>query len=97
MTAGELRYAVTAVLDRQRRKVVSCIIEGFVFLICQKSLEAFRHEISINDQLVLVDDEARLPSVEEESDTKITWSQTVPWTFATWSRTRCCCRCRWCR
>jgi uncharacterized protein len=65
---GELRYEVTAVLDRQRRKVVSCIIEGFVFLLCQKSLEAFRHRISVHDKLVLVDDEARLPAIEEESD-----------------------------
>ena len=65
---GELRYEVTATLDRQRRKVVSCIIEGFVFLICQNSLEAFRHDISIHDRLVLVDDESRLPSVEEEDE-----------------------------
>ena len=65
---GELRYEVTAGLDRQRRKVVSCIIEGFVFLICQNTLEAFRHEISIRDRLVLVDDESRLPPVEEEGD-----------------------------
>ncbi len=67
---GELRYQVSASLDPQRRKVVSCIIEGFVFLICQNSLDAFRHEISIHDRLVLVDDESRLPSVEEESDTE---------------------------
>ena len=67
---GELRYEITALQDRQRQKVVSCIIEGFVFLICQNSLEAFRHEISISDRLVLVDDEARLPSVEEESETE---------------------------
>ena len=66
---GELRYQVTAVQDRQR-KVVSCIIEGFVFLICQNSLEAFRHEISISDRLVLVEDESRLPSVEEEDETE---------------------------
>jgi uncharacterized protein len=67
---GELRYEVSASLDPQRRKVVSCIIEGFVFLICQNSLEAFRHEIAIHDRLVLVDDESRLPSVEDESDTE---------------------------
>lgn len=67
---GELRYEVTAGLDRQSRKVVSCIIEGFVFLICQNTLEAFRHEISIHDRLVLVDDESRLPSVEEEDDSE---------------------------
>jgi len=66
--AGELRYELTAVLDPQRRKVLSCIIEGFVFLMCQKSLEAFRHEISIRERLVLVDDEARLPPIEEESE-----------------------------
>lgn len=67
---GELRYEVTALLDPQRRKVVSCIIEGFVFLMCQKSLEAFRHAISVHDRLVLVDDESRLPSIEEEGDTE---------------------------
>ena len=64
----ELRYEVTARLDRQRRKVVSCIIEGFVFLTCQTTLEAFRHAISIDDRLVIVDDESRLPPIEEESD-----------------------------
>jgi len=67
---GELRYLISASLDPQRRQVVSCIIEGFVFLICQNSLEAFRHEIAIHDRLVLVDDESRLPSVAEESDTE---------------------------
>jgi uncharacterized protein len=65
-----LRYTVTARLDGQRRKVVSCIIEGFVFLTCQRSLEAFRHEISVRDQLVLVDSEAALPPIEEESETE---------------------------
>lgn len=64
----ELRYKVTARLDPQRRKVVSCIIEGFVFLTCQSTLEAFRHGISIDDRLVLVDDESGLPPIEEESD-----------------------------
>lgn len=65
---GELRYRIVARLDSQRRKVVSCIIEGFVFLTCQVSLEAFRHEVAIADRLVLVDDESQLPSIEEESD-----------------------------
>jgi uncharacterized protein len=67
---GELRYRITAGLDPQRRKVLSCIIEGFVFLTCQTSLEAFRHEVSVNDRLVLVDEESQLPPVEEESDTE---------------------------
>jgi uncharacterized protein len=65
---GELRYRISAALDRQRRKVVSCIIEGFVFLTCQSSLDAFRHDISIDDRLVLVDKESQLPPVGEESD-----------------------------
>ena len=65
---GELRYRISASLDRQRRKVVSCIIEGFVFLTCQTSLETFRHEISVQDRLVLVDRESELPGIEEESD-----------------------------
>jgi len=67
---GELHYRITAGLDGQRRKVVSCIIKGFVFLTCQSSLEAFRHEISVDDRLVLVDEESQLPPVEEESDTE---------------------------
>jgi uncharacterized protein len=67
---GALNYRVTAQLDPQRRKVVSCIINGFVFLTCQISLEAFRHDLSISDRLVLVDNEARLPSIEEESDSE---------------------------
>jgi uncharacterized protein len=67
---GELRYRITARLDPQRRKVVSCIIEGFVFLTCQTSLEPFRHDVAIDDRLVLVDAEAQLPSVEEESETE---------------------------
>ena len=65
---GELNYRITAGLDPQRRKVVSCIIEGFVFLTCQNSLEAFRHEISVAEKLVLVDSEAQLPGLPEESD-----------------------------
>jgi uncharacterized protein len=64
----ELDYRVTAQLDKRRRKTVSCIIEGFVFLTCQSSMEAFRHGISISDRLVLVDDESQLPPIEEESD-----------------------------
>jgi uncharacterized protein len=65
---AELRFRFTAVLDRHRRKTVSCIIEGFVFLLCQSSLEAFRHEVSIHDRLVLVDDESGLPPIGEEND-----------------------------
>ena len=67
---GQLRYRITAVLDRQRRQVVSCIIEGFVFLTCQSSLEVFRHDVSIDDRLVLVATEAALPSIDEESETE---------------------------
>ncbi|HYC37663.1 MAG TPA: DUF177 domain-containing protein [Usitatibacter sp.] len=65
---GELRYRIAASLDRQRRRVVSCIIEGFVFLTCQASLEPFRHDVSVQDRLVLVERESELPGIEEESD-----------------------------
>jgi uncharacterized protein len=65
---GELRYRITAALDRQRRKVVSCIIEGFVFLTCQNTLDAFRHGISVDERLVLVDREADLPGPADEAD-----------------------------
>ena len=64
----KVHYKVTARLDRERRKVVSCIIEGFVFLTCQTTLEVFRHAISINDALVLVDSESELPPIEEERE-----------------------------
>jgi uncharacterized protein len=66
--AGELKYRITATLDKQQRKVVSCIIEGFVFLTCQSTLETFRYEISVDDRLVLVENESELPPVEQESD-----------------------------
>ncbi len=66
----ELRYSVTARLDGHQRKVVSCIIEGFVFLTCQATLDTFRHPVSINDRLVLVEGEAALPPIEEEADTE---------------------------
>ncbi len=67
---GELRYRVSARLDPQRRRVVSCIIEGFVFLTCQATLDTFRHPVSIDDRLVLVEDESHLPPMEEERDTE---------------------------
>ena len=65
---GELNYEVSARRDPQRPAEVSCIIEGFVFLTCQVSLDTFRHPVSIDDRLVLVEDESRLPPMEEESD-----------------------------
>ena len=67
---GELRYEVSARRDPQQRAVASCTIEGFVFLTCQVSLDTFRHPVSIDDRLVLVDDESRLPPMQEESDTE---------------------------
>ena len=67
---GQLRYRISAELDPQRRKVVTCIIEGFVFLTCQTSMEAFRHEVSLSERLILVENEAELPAIEEESDSE---------------------------
>lgn len=65
---GELRFRVTARLDNTRRRVVSCIINGFVFLTCQSTFETFRHGIAIDDRLVLVGSEEELPAFEEESE-----------------------------
>jgi uncharacterized protein len=65
---GELHYRVTARLGQHRRLEVSCIIEGFVFLTCQATLDTFRHPVSIDDRLVLVEDEASLPPIYEEGD-----------------------------
>jgi len=67
---GELRYRVTARLDNARRRVVSCIIDGYVFLTCQSTFESFRHEVAIDDRLVLVGSDAELPPFEEESDSE---------------------------
>ena len=64
---GELQFAVSAWLDPQRRKVVSCIIKGFAQLTCQFTMENFRHDIDVSDRLVLVDDESALPPIEAES------------------------------
>jgi uncharacterized protein len=65
---GELRYRVTACLDGQQRRTVSCIIGGFVFLTCQTTFETYRHEVAIADRLVLVGSEGELPAFEEEGD-----------------------------
>lgn len=65
---GELSFRVAARLDGKRRRIVSCIINGFVFLTCQATLESFRHPLHLEERLVLVDDESRLPPIEEESD-----------------------------
>ena len=65
---GELRYRVTARLEKHGRKVVSCIIEGFVFLTCQETMEVFRHPVLIDDRLVLVDSALELPPIEEEGE-----------------------------
>ncbi len=65
---GELRYAITARLEKHQRRVVSCIIDGFVFLTCQTTFEVFRHAIAIRDRLVLVGSEEELPPIEEEND-----------------------------
>ena len=65
---GELHYRVTARLDGNQRKVVSCIIEGFVFLTCQSTMEVFRHAVKAKDRLVLVGSESELPPTEGESD-----------------------------
>ena len=67
-TEGELHYRVTARLDSHQRRVVSCIIDGFVFLTCQTTLEVFRHPIATEDRLVLVGSEEELPPIEGESD-----------------------------
>ena len=67
---GELRYRVNARLDTVQRRVVSCIINGFVFLTCQSTFETFRHEIAIDDRLVLVGSEEELPAFEEESESE---------------------------
>jgi len=67
---GELRFRVAARLDNARRRVVSCIIDGYVFLTCQSTFESFRHEVAIDDRLVLVGSDAELPPFEEESDSE---------------------------
>jgi len=65
---GELHYRVTARLDANQRRVVSCIIDGFVFLSCQRTMEVFRHAVKAEDRLVLVGSESELPPTEGESD-----------------------------
>lgn len=69
-TDGEVRFVLTAQRDRQHRKIVSCIIEGFVFLTCQSTLETFRQDIRVDERLVLVDREEDLPPIQEESETE---------------------------
>jgi uncharacterized protein len=65
---GEVRWRVEACVDARQRRVVSCIIEGFVFLECQSTQEVFRHEVASHDRLVLVGSESELPPFEVEDD-----------------------------
>jgi len=65
---GELHYRVTARLDDNQRQVVSCIIDGFVFLTCQRTMEVFRYAVEVQDRLVLVGSESELPPIEGEND-----------------------------
>jgi DUF177 domain-containing protein len=65
---GSLLFTVSARLDPQRRKLVSCIIKGFAQLTCQSTMEVFRHDLDVSDRLVLVDDESALPPIEAESE-----------------------------
>jgi uncharacterized protein len=65
---GELRYRIVARQEDSLRRTVSCIIHGFVFLTCQSTFEVFRHEVAIDDRLVLVGSEEELPPFEEEGD-----------------------------
>jgi uncharacterized protein len=67
---GELHYRVEGRLDSTGRRVISCIINGFVFLTCQSTFEVFRQEIAVDDHLVLVESEKELPAFEEESDSE---------------------------
>jgi uncharacterized protein len=65
---GELHYRVSAQVDNKQRRIVSCIIKGFVFLTCYSTSEVFRHDVAIDDRLVLVGSKEELPPFEEESD-----------------------------
>jgi uncharacterized protein len=75
---GELRYRIFARLDSANRRIISCIINGFVFLTCQSTFAAFRHDVAIDDRLVLVGSEAELPPFEEEGDAEDFMVATAP-------------------
>ena len=65
---GELRYRITATLDPPASPGRVVYNRGLRFSHVPDSLEAFRHDLAINDRLVLVDSEASLPPIDEESE-----------------------------
>jgi uncharacterized metal-binding protein YceD (DUF177 family) len=67
---GEIRYELTGMYKMdatgRRKKRVKCIISGYFFLLDPQTLEAEPYELGIESQLVLVEDEAELPPLEQE-------------------------------
>lgn len=65
-TEGEARFQASFSLDRQKRAVVDIEVEADLPLICQVSLEEYRHAISRKSRLVVVESEREQELLPEE-------------------------------
>jgi uncharacterized protein len=68
---GELHYRIEGSLVNEHGSEVRrlrCIISGWVTLQCQTTLQLLRHDLAIDRRLILVENEDRLPPVEEEPE-----------------------------
>lgn len=63
-----LQYELRGALSPRLEAQITCIIRGLVALECQRCLAAFEHPVATNSTLVFVDDESKLPPMEEENE-----------------------------
>jgi uncharacterized protein len=65
-TDGTVHYVLQGGLTERRERRIECTISGLVQLVCQRCLGGLAHQITAHSQLVVVDNEAQLPALEEE-------------------------------
>ncbi len=64
--AGELNFRLIGGLDSRRRPNLVLSISGPVALTCQRCLVEFQHHLDLESRLILVENEAQLPDLEDE-------------------------------
>jgi uncharacterized protein len=65
-TDGMVHYVLQGGLTERREPRIECIINGLVQLVCQRCLGGLAHQITAHSKLILVNNEAQLPALEEE-------------------------------
>ncbi len=67
-TAGQLDCKLWGGRDSNNIACIQLQVQGCLNLTCQRCLQAFEHEVTIDTRFVLVRDESEMPAPEDESD-----------------------------